>query len=327
MNRFLLILTVFMLPISSFSQFYLQGTTGYNFSTNRFIKDSGFIYPCKLTAFDNNSNYAIASGNLSEVEMIQINLPLGSGINNEISLGYMSEIIDIRLSFGANLNSLNFSYLNRKNTFAKSVHFDVPMNDNRTRHYYYENVAYYNLFYIAPEAGFSYKLNNLALGISIGLVYYYFDYRIEYKDVRCVFYNDVQTAEFVSYSTHNFTPSSSDLDEKQINWINQTRESGVNTNLNNLISFNIGIGANYKIAKNLEAVFNIKYNPLIISPIISLVHNRHSTATVDGEVSTGSINDYFSLTGYDQVNRFDFSTIRTSIGVRYVFGNRGDSNY
>ncbi|MDD4236758.1 MAG: hypothetical protein PHF99_12155 [Bacteroidales bacterium] len=333
MKQIKLLLSVCILTFSQLTQaqFFAAFNTGYDFSLTDY--SDGVLINDPLPIDESLSSmytHPMLYYNSSK-EMISIKPHLGSGITNEIIVGYKTGFLGVKLTAGTNCNALNFK--NKNNIigrFESKTFYDINSPDLPYLMWFegfdqyitvensYSLDFRYNISYINPEIFASYNFGSITIGASSGISFNFIDMAIYGKTIMNG-YNDSYRKTITNESTFLFNPDKEILEN---NFNNAVPEKAI-------ISYSVSINLGYKINEHLELSCNVSYRPLVYTPINLVITENSTTVDENSQISVNNDEDIFaqlmynSFNTYDdfwfEIREYDFTSIRMNIGIKYFF--------
>lgn len=335
-SRYIAISSFLLISISVQSQFFAEFKSGYNFSLSKFNDGVVIVNPLQTDSYYESLMKHPLSNFDENKDISSVKPTLGSGISNEITLGYSTDVFAIKLSAGANIKELNFE--NKSNTIAETElntytdpnSTEIPglwrywFDEYLTTEYSYSMDFNYSIYYVNPELSVFYNFNKFNIGFSTGISYNLVRFEVLAHSLVAG-NNDTWSSSTTYTSAFNLSPEKQTLDElSNNNNIRPSREV--------VVSYTLGLDFQYKINDNFSAICNIKYRPLIYSPLILTYTDKQRISNYNGDLYTEDFNnqtwslDYNTLHGdgnWREIRDYNFSTIGVSFGVRYTF-NKND---
>ncbi|MDD3740417.1 MAG: hypothetical protein PHH30_04180 [Bacteroidales bacterium] len=331
MKQIKLLLLVCILTISQLTQaqFFAGFNTGYDFSLADYSNGVLMIDPLPIDESTSSMYIHPMLYYNSSKEMISIKPHLGSGITNEIIVGYKTGFLGVQLSAGTNCNALNFK--NKNNIigrFESKTFYDINSPDLPYLMWFQVFDQYitlensysldfrYNIFYINPEIFASYSFGRITIGVASGISFNSIDMAIYGKTIMNG-YNDTYRQTITNESTFLFNPDKEILEN---NFNNAVPEKAI-------ISYTLSLNLGYKINEHLELNCNVSYRPLVYTPINLFITENRTTVDENSQISADNDEDipaqliYNSFYTCDdfwfEIREYDFTSIGVNIGIKY----------
>ncbi len=323
------IISIFFLAIVSINckaQFFVELNSGYDFSVNRFKEaydTQGLRYWVDNEPFLSRSQYGYHTPDVHvySVNSTVLYLPVGEGVMNRFSIGYKSsKNLSLKISCGANLNKLNFNYLDKLNQYQNTEYFYRIFSDDELTQYvsseelwnlritdYVETIEYkYNIFHLEPELIFHFDIGRFVFGSSVSFSVSKLNlFRI--IDGYNEGYTGIHTTKFIKYLKTQY----------------------FQLNQNYVVSYKTGINLQYNINDNFAITTDIAYRWLKYEPV-KIISNGTFDFYTNDELEDYSFSSedgisYYSVGHNPTFNSigprpiFNMNTIGFSLGLRYYF--------
>ncbi len=331
--KLLFITSILIISHYAKAQFFAGFNTGYDFSLAKAGDGVLMNDPLPIDKY-NSSMYMHPMRYYSEdKELISIKPYLGSGIVNEISIGYKACILGVKLSVGTNNNAVNFK--NKNNVIGRQeskTFYDINSPDMSfiwddgfdgfmTVENSYSLDFRYSIFYVNPEILASYDFGKITIGATSGIRFNFIDMAVYGKTIMNG-YNDSYSKTITYESTFLFNPDKETLETL---FMGAKPEKAT-------ISYTLGLNVGYKLDEHIELNCNVRYRPLFYAPINLFVCENKTTINENGQVteyededmpSPLSNNTFLHNDGFwFEIREYNFSTIGVSVGIKYMFDKK-----